>query len=328
MIDLNRLNVFIRVVEHGSFTAAGNSLNMPKSKVSRMVSELEHNLGARLLERSTRKVSTTEVGQQYYQSCKDKIESLFQNHEEISDKQSNPQGQLKIAIPAQIGSNFMGSFLAHFRYLFPSITVQVVQTDSRVKMIEDQFDVAIQIGHQPDSSMIARNIGESKEVLCATPAYLAKFQNPIFPQDLTQMQAIKLGEGNHWKEYTLTNEFDETEKVKVPAPIITNSLEMLIHSVLSDGGIAAAPLHSVGEYILEGQLKPVFPDWELAQEEVYIIYPSREHLPLRVRKFIDFVVSEKQRFEELIVDVEDLELTIKAFNKVFGYNTYKKSFEN
>ena len=225
MLDLNQLTVFIRVVDEGSFTAAGKALGMPKSRVSRMVADLEASLGARLLQRTTRQLSMTEVGSAYYSRCRHLVHEIIEAHEMISDREGNPQGLLRIAVPMMAGSGVMGHYFARYQAQYPDVRLEVIHTDRPVNLIQEGFDLGVYLGDLPDSSLIARTLAESDSVLCAAPSYLARVGRPLHPHDLVQMRCVKIGEGSQPQTYELThNETGEVVEVKVEPTISTNSV--------------------------------------------------------------------------------------------------------
>ena len=172
MLDLNQLAIFIRVVDEGSFTAAGKSLQVPKSRISRMVADLESNLGVRLLQRSTRQVSLTQVGADYYNNCKHLVAEIMDVHAEISDRQDRPHGLLRIAVPMVVGSGILGRFVAQFQQAYPDVRVEICHTDRQVNLIEEKFDLGMFVGELPESSLVARTIAETDLMLCASPEFI------------------------------------------------------------------------------------------------------------------------------------------------------------
>jgi len=317
MLDLNQLSVFIRVVDEGSFTAAGHALNIPKSRVSRTISDLERSLGVRLLERSTRQVSLTQVGGEYYQSCKPLVEQIKGEHEKIADRQGKPNGVLRISSPKSGGSGYFGIMLAKFHEMYPDVLVEVVHTDKDVNLIEEQFDLGFHAGELPDSSMIARMIIEDDRVLCATPEYLAKNGGmPEHPSDLANLRMVS-SEGIQPNSLELINEQGDSEKVKVPVSIAIEHTESVVNAVLAGAGIGVLSFFDAGEAFLEGGLVPLFGEqWKVPPAPIYLMYPSREHLPLKVRKFVDFMVDEVDEVMSAIEEHESIEDQYKAYQSI------------
>lgn len=317
MLDINQLMVFIRVVDEGSFTSAGKSLGMPKSRVSRMVSDLEASLGSRLLQRTTRQLSLTEVGHEYYNRCRHLIHEILEAHQVISDREHSPHGVLRMMVPMVAGSGSMGHFIAKFQALYPQVRVEVVHTDRAVNMIQEGFDVGFFLGDLPDSSLIARVLMESDSLLCASPEYLKKHGRPQTPDDLVSLHCVKLGEGIQPEVYDLINtETGETTAVKVEPTIVTNMMAGMVNSIMTGAGIGRVPYLLAGESILNGDLVPLFSNWVNRPEPISLAYPSRQYLPKKVRMFIDFMVDEASELNRLLDELPTPEEQLSAFSKL------------
>ncbi|MCH2040676.1 MAG: LysR family transcriptional regulator [Saccharospirillaceae bacterium] len=316
MLDINQLMVFIRVVDEGSFTSAGKSLGMPKSRVSRMVSDLEASLGSRLLQRTTRQLSLTEVGNDYYNRCRHLIHEILEAHQVISDREHTPHGVLRIMVPMVAGSGSMGHFIAKFQALYPEVRVEVVHTDREVNMIQEGFDIGFFLGELPDSSLIARVLTETDSLLCASPDYLKEHGRPQVPQDLISLNCVKLGEGIQPEIYNLINtETGETMEVKVEPTIVTNMMAGMVNSIINSAGIGRVPYLLAGESILNGDLVPLFSNWVNRPEPISLAYPSRQYLPKKVRMFIDFMVDEVDELNRLLDELPTPEEQLSAFSK-------------
>lgn len=322
MLDINQLMVFIRVVDEGSFTSAGKSLGMPKSRVSRMVSDLEASLGSRLLQRTTRQLSLTEVGNEYYTRCRHLIQEIVEAHQVISDREHAPHGVLRIMVPMIAGSGSMGHFITRFQAQYPNVRVEVVHTDRDVNMIQEGFDVGFFVGELPDSSLIARVLTESDSLLCASPMYLQKHGRPQTPQDLESLSCVKLGEGIQPEVYELLNiHHGGSTSVRVEPTIVTNLMAGAVNSIINGAGIGRVPYLLAGESILNGDLVPLFSDWQIRPEPISLAYPSRQYLPKKVRMFIDFMVSEVEQLNRLMDELPTPEQQLSAFTKLVKTTT-------
>ncbi|WP_419813395.1 LysR family transcriptional regulator [Bacterioplanoides sp.] len=319
MLDINQLKVFIQVVDEGSFTAAGKTLGMPKSRVSRMVSDLEASLGSRLLQRSTRQLSLTEVGNEYYSRCRHLIHEITEAHRLISDREHNPHGVLRLVVPVMVASGSMGHFLTKFQNVYPDVRIEVVHTDRPVNMIQEGYDLGIFVGDLPDSSLIARTLTESDSILCASPAYLKEYGQPQHPQDLKNLRCVKLGDGIQPETYQMIHsETGEEISIAVEPNITTNLMEANLHSMIKGAGIGRIPYLMAGDAVLSGQLIPIFNDWQLRPERVSVAYPSRQYLPKKVRSFVDFIVSEVEELNRLIDALPTTEEQLSAVNKLLS----------
>jgi DNA-binding transcriptional LysR family regulator len=302
-LDLNQLAIFMRVVDEGSFTAAGKALNVPKSRISRMVADLENNLGVRLLQRSTRQISLTQVGADYYNNCKHLVTEIMDIHTVISDRQDRPHGVLRIAVPMVVGSGIFGRFVARFQKIYPDVRIEVSHTDRQVNLIEEKFDLGLFVGELPESSLVARTITDTEAIICASPEYLAQLEVLKDPHDLSKLDVIKIGEGMQDEVHELIHTSGETISVKVKPSIVTNHIAAALNCIVQGAGVGVVPLFMAGEYILSGRVIPLFPDWQLKPEPISVVYPSRQYLSLKVRRFIDFLVNE---IEELKMAIEQL----------------------
>lgn len=323
MIDLNQLTVFIRVVDEGSFTAAGKALGMPKSRISRMVADLEANLGARLLQRTTRQLSMTEVGAAYYNRCRSLVHEILDAHEIISDREGTPQGLLRIAVPMIAGSGIIGHYIARYQAIYPDVRLEVVHSDRQVNLIQEGFDLGVYIGDLPDSSLIARTLTLSDSILCASPAYLKRVGAPQHPADLEALRCVKIGEGSQPQTYELTHrEKGDSVTVTVEPNISTNLVAAALGSLIQGAGIGEVPYLLAGEYFQTGQLVPLFSDWSIRPQPIVLAYPSRQYLPRKVRVFIDYLVDEVAKLEALNA-IEDPVQQIAAFARLLSLETLR-----
>lgn len=316
MLDLNQLSVFIRVVDEGSFTAAGNALNIPKSRISRMIADLESKLGARLLQRSTRQISLTQVGADYYDNCKHLVEEIMSVHAVISDRQDHPHGILRIAVPMVLGSGIFGRFVARFQKVYPDVKIEMSHTDRQVNLIEEKFDLGLFLGELPESSLVARMFAETESVICVSPEYLASFGQLKAPQELSNVEVVVIGEGMVDHSFELIHESGEMMSIKVKPSIVTNHISAAVNCIENGAGVGVVPLFMAGEFILSGRLIPLFPDWKLKPEPISVVYPSRQYLSLKVRHFIDFLVKEVEEFKEAIDKLPTSEEQLRAYKKL------------
>ncbi len=325
MLDLNELSVFIRVVDEGSFTGAGKVLGMPKSRVSRMVADLEDKLGARLLQRTTRQLSLTEVGAAYYNRCRHLVAEILDTHEMIADREENPQGILRIASPMNSGTTIMGRYASRFQTLYPDIRVELVHYDESVNLIQEGFDVGLFQGDMPDSTLIGRQILDADSVLCASPAYLEKTGYPKHPRDIIGLDCIKLGTGPQDQVHELVSYSGEICSISLRPKLITNLMDTALGAILQGGGIGSIPYLLAVEYILSGQLVPIFSDWQLKPVPVTLAYPSRQYLPRKVRVFIDFIVEEVDKLETMLHENCGAEEMMAAFRELLEFPDIPKN---
>lgn len=316
MLDLNQLSVFIRVVDEGSFTAAGKALNVPKSRISRMVADLEASLGVRLLQRSTRQISLTQVGADYYNNCKHLVNEIMGVHTEISDRQDHPHGVLRISVPMVVGSGIFGRFVTRFQKVYPDVRIEISHTDRQVNLIEEKFDLGLVMGKLPESSLVARTIAETESIICASPEYIAQLGTLSSPQDLARLDVVKIGEGMLDETYEFFHANEDNITVKVKPSIVTNHIAAALNCIVQGAGVGVVPMFMAGEYILSGRMIPLFPDWQLKPEPISVVYPSRQYLSLKVRKFIDFLVKEVEDLKAAIEQLPTSEEQLVAYKKL------------
>jgi DNA-binding transcriptional LysR family regulator len=289
MDQLAAMRAFRRVVESGSFTAAAAELNQSHTIVSRQVRQLEIQLGAQLLNRTTRRFALTEAGQEYYARCKPILDQLDDAAQAVSAHQARPSGLLRINAPQAFGTMELARWLPQFIIAHPQLRVDLVCNDRLVDLIEDGFDVALRLTHAlPDSSLIARRLAVSEMLLVASPAYLQQHGNPQQPADLVRHNCLT---------YSLAqkpNEFHFAAADGTPHPVIVrgnlqaNTGIALRAAALAGLGIAASGSFIVHEDLRRGDLVHVLPTFTLKPRELYVLYPQNRHLSPKVRAFVEF----------------------------------------
>lgn len=282
--------IFARVVECSSFTRAAHSLDMPRSSVSAAVSELEGRVGARLLNRNTRRVSATGDGAAFYKRCLgviadvEDIENLFQQDS------SSPSGKLRIDVPGRIGRLIIAPALPAFLSRYPAIDIDLGVTDRTVNLVEDGIDCVLRVGALADSGMIARSIGTLPLINVASPAYLMQFGTPRTPADLPEHHAVNYASPStgrvepwEWMEH------DELCSFAMRGRVTANSAEAYIACCLAGLGLIQIPAYDVRHHIDLGELVEVMPDHRAEPMPMSLLYPHRQHLSRRVQVFADWL---------------------------------------
>jgi DNA-binding transcriptional LysR family regulator len=319
MLDLNQLAIFIRVVDEGSFTAAGKSLQVPKSRISRMVADLESSLGVRLLQRSTRQVSLTQEGADYYNNCKHLVAEVMDVHAEISDRQDRPHGVLRIAVPMVVGCGIIGRFVAQFQQAYSDVRIEICHTDRQVNLIEEKFDLGLLVGELPESSLVARTVAETDLMLCASPEYIQKKGMPSSLEELQGMDFVKIGEGMQIESFEMTHVSGEVSTVKLEPNIVTNHVAAAMSSIIQGAGVGVLPMFMASEYLLTGRIIPIMNDWSFRPQSLSVVYPSRQYLSLKVRCFIDFLVSEIEELKLSLDTLPENEKVLLAYKKLIEH---------
>ncbi|NOK17100.1 LysR family transcriptional regulator [Corallococcus carmarthensis] len=283
-MDLNELLVFARVVQAGSFTAAAKALRMPKSTVSRKVSELEERVGAQLLQRTTRTLHLTEVGRAYYAHCERIVAEAEAAELAVTRLQAGPHGLLRVTTPLSV--HFLAPMVARFMEQYPDVQVEMLCTDRAVDLMEEGFDLAVRAGRLPDSSLMARRLGDIERLVVASPEYLQARGAPRTPSDLAKHDCLFFGtalQGNVWTLHAA----GRAVEVKVSGRLVINEPDMLRAVTLLGAGVALIPGQQCVEDLESGRLQRVLPDWSSAGAPVHAVYPpTRHHVP-KVMAFVE-----------------------------------------
>ena len=290
MDKLTSIRAFTRVVQHGNFAAAARELRLSRSAVSKYVIELERELGAQLLVRTTRSASPTENGQAYYERCIAILADLEEADRAVASLQSEPRGLLRVNAPMSFGTLHLGRAIADFMEKYPELQIQLVLSDQQIDPVQEGFDVTLRIADLPSSSLIARKIAPAARVVCAAPSYLARRGLPKHPSELRDHDCLTYGylaTGNQWK---LTGP-DGDHWIQIPWTLCSNNGEVLRDAVVKGRGIALLPTFIVGADLQEGGLRSILTDYRAPEISVYAIYPQTRHLSVKVRVFIDFLIK-------------------------------------
>ncbi|MBP2299318.1 LysR family transcriptional regulator [Azospirillum picis] len=292
MDRLDDMLAFIKVVDTKSFTAAADRLNLSKSVVSRRIGELENRLGARLLNRTTRKLSLTEVGQAYYERCTRILADLEEAEQAVADLHAAPRGRLRLNAPVSFGILHLAPAVAEFLERYPAIEIDMDLNDRYVDLIDEGYDMAIRIGRLRDSSLIARRLAPARMALCASPAYLKAHGIPQTPEDLTQHRCLiytNVPSPDLW-QFTVDGEL---RNIRVSGPVRVNNGDLLREAAVAGLGFVILPTFLCGEALSRGELVSVLHHAVRSDLSVNAVYPQNRHLSPKVRVFVDFLV---QRF--------------------------------
>jgi DNA-binding transcriptional LysR family regulator len=290
MDKLTSIRAFTRVVQHGSFAAAGRELRLSRSAVSKYVIELEQALGSQLLVRTTRSASPTPNGQAYYERCIAILADLEEADLAVAQLQSQPRGLLRVNAPMSFGTLHLGRAVADFMERFPQLQIQLVLSDQQIDPVQEGFDVTLRIADLPSSSLIARKVAPALRVVCAAPSYLARRGVPAHPNDLRTHDCLTYGylaTGNQWK----LSGADGDHWIHIPWTLCSNNGEVLRDAVVKGRGIALLPTFIVGADLQEGSLRSILTDYTAPAISIYAIYPPTRHLSVKVRMFIDFLIE-------------------------------------
>jgi DNA-binding transcriptional LysR family regulator len=293
-MDLNELLVFAKVVQAGSFTAAAAALRMPKSTVSRKVSELETRVGAQLLQRTTRKLRLTEVGRAYFEHCARVVAEAEQAEQVVTRMQSTPHGLLRVTAP--LNFPVLGPLAAEFLARYPEVQLELVCTDRRVDLVAEGFDVAVRAGVLTDSTLIARKLGSIERVVVASPAYLEAHGTPRRPADLERHDCLVFGAGREGNVWALQSG-SRSVSIPVRARLVVNDFDMLHAAALEGAGVTMLGVHVCGEDLATGRLVRILSGWNSPGTPLHALYPGGRHVSPKVSAYVDFL---RERWQVLL----------------------------
>ncbi|CAJ4365759.1 LysR family transcriptional regulator [Burkholderia pseudomallei] len=287
-IDLFR--VFARVVECANFTRAADTLGMPRSSVSAAIQELEGRVGARLLHRTTRKVTPTQDGAALYERCLRLIADVEETENLFRHSIVGPSGTLRADMPGRIGRLIVAPALPEFLERYPQISVELGITDRAVNLIEERVDCVLRVGTLSDSGLVARAIGDLPLINVASPAYLARHGVPRTPADLERHRLVNYASPSNGRvapwEWV---EGDEVKRVALRARVTVNSAEAYIACCLAGLGLIQIPAYDVNAHLRAGELVEVLPDLRAAPMPMTLLYPHRQHLSRRFQVFAEWL---------------------------------------
>jgi DNA-binding transcriptional LysR family regulator len=282
--------VFATVVEAGNFTAAAERLGISRAAVSKHVLQLEDRLGARLLNRTTRRVSVTESGRTFYQQCRRILAELEDAERAAGELHNEPRGELRIIAPTNFGLAEIGSAITDLALAYPRLRINLSLNDHVTDPIAEGYDIAISVGRPrgASSSLIARKLNTSRRILCAAPDYLARRGTPQWPEDLAQHACLTYSYLEPPDEWHLIGH-DGERVVKISGPIVTSHREVLKTAAVRGLGIAYGPVIFFREDLKAGRVVEVLPKFKLPEATIYAVYPAGQRRSAKVLAFNDFM---------------------------------------
>jgi DNA-binding transcriptional LysR family regulator len=285
---INLMSTFVAVVDAGSFSEAGRRLNQPKSAISRRVEQLEKRLSARLLQRSTRSVRPTDLGREYYERCVRILAEIEEAEQVLRGDQAKAAGKLRVQLPIELGMHVYARLMVEFIRDNPDVSIDFELSNQHVNMIDAQYDLAIRIGTMPDSSLISRKILSIKRRFFASPGYLERFGEPASMDDLARHSCLKFHTDYQSGVWVATSA--KGKAVFHPTGAVTaNNLTVLREAALAGLGIAMLPILFCRDAVESGQLRQVLNEWTPEDAEVFVLYPSRQHLSMKVKGFLSLL---------------------------------------
>ncbi len=290
MDKLEAMNAFAKVVAAGSYAEAARRLGLTRSAVSKAVMELEQLLGARLLDRTTRRVTPTEAGLAYYERAAAILADVEETEIQISRLHDEPRGVLKINAPMSFGTLYLGAAVAEFMTRYPELRIELVLNDRFIDPLEEGVDVTVRIGALADSSLIARRLAPARLALVASPDYLTRAGQPKTPQELRNHRCLAYGHMAAVHRWHLM-QGAEAVTVQITSALCSNNGEVLRTAALAGNGITNLPTFLVGPDIAAGKLVQVLSDHAPAELGIYALYAPNRYLAAKTRVFIDFLVG-------------------------------------
>jgi DNA-binding transcriptional LysR family regulator len=286
VIDYNEMAIFAKVVDAGSYTRAADKLGLPKSTVSRKITQLEERLGVRLLHRTTRAIKPTEMGKAYYNHCSQMVAEAEEAQRSIHQLQAEPSGLLRMTAPVAFGSSFLVETVHAFLAAYPQVRMDIILDNKVLDLVEDEIDVAFRIGPMSDSSLVARNLGTIRLIMCASPDYVKKQGAPKSIAELGKHHCI-MHNNMPWVLQGPNGRVD----AEVGGRMLVNDMDMSKRMLISGYGIGLLPITMACDEIGRGQLVQVLPEYHFPDRDIYLVYHSRRQLPTKVVAFIDFVME-------------------------------------
>ena len=290
VLDLNDIGLFVQVIRFGSFAEAGRRLGIPANTVSRRIQELEEQLGARLMQRSTRKLSLTDAGHELYANSAAAVDGLQQAGEDLIAGARVPKGLVRVAMPADFFDFYRMEWVAEFLDAYPQVRIELVLSDATVDLIEEGIDVAFRGSQTRNPNYVQRKIQNRSIGLVASPSYLAARGMPTTVQELAQHDCLFVPEARDFATWRLQGPDGVEEEVTVTGRVMANTAQAIRKAAIAGLGIALAPMLETAD-LDEGRLVPVLPQYVRRNLSLSVVYPNRTHLPLAVSAFIDSVVG-------------------------------------
>lgn len=289
--SLEGLTVFVQVIESGTFSAAANVLGHAVSHISKTITRLEDRLGARLINRTTRSLSLTDVGQVYFEKARQIVNDAREAEQSINQLQDEPTGRLKISVPTSFGQSHMQPLIRDYMLKYPDVYLQIDFTSRLVDVIGEGFDLCVRMGTPKSSNLISRKLLNYKFLTIATPDYFERNPLPKIPQDLKNHQAIKYMYNQVPITWEYLNDEKETIHIDIKNKVECNNIAMQKTLIMAGLGIGRLPDFICKNEIQSGELIQVLDKYEMPSQAAYLVYPHRLHLSAKVRIFVDMAVE-------------------------------------
>ncbi len=291
MDRLMEMEAFAKVVDNGGFTDAAKKMGLSKSAISKHVSSLEARLGARLLNRTTRRVSPTEIGLAYYDKAKQVLVDAIEADAMVSSMQIAPRGSLRLAASPDFGGNHLSAALGNFLGLYPDVSVDMVLSNRNLDPVADSFDLVIRVGQQQDSSIMAKKLASTRMQIIGSPAYFEKHGMPARIDDLNQHSLLHFSNQPSGSAWRLQSATGESRIIRASGNLTANDGHSLLQAAEAGLGIAYLPCFLYHDAIESGRLIPVLTDLPTQSQDIYAMYPHGQYTQPKLRAFLDFLAE-------------------------------------
>jgi len=287
MDQLNDMATFASVVAEGSFSRAALSLGLSKATISKRISRLEDRLGVRLLNRTTRRLSLTEIGSAFHEHCARLVAEAEEAEQTVTALTANPRGTLRVNVPMSFGRLHIARAIPQFLAQFPDLKVDITLDDAFVDLVHGGYDLAIRIADLPDSSLVARRLAPSRRVVCGSPGYFRRRGVPETPDDLRNHECLSyryLATTGSWP----FKRGQRTWSIPVNGSLSANNGDVLLAAAVAGTGLVLVPTFMVEQQLRSGALRPVLASYAESDFGIYAVYPHRRHVSAKVRAFVDY----------------------------------------
>ena len=287
MDHLNDMATFASVVAEGSFSRAARNLGLSKATISKRISRLEDRLGARLLNRTTRRLSLTEIGSAFHEHCSRLVAEAEEAEQTVTALTASPRGTLRVNVPMSFGRLHIARAIPQFLAQFPDLKVDITLDDAFVDLVHGGYDLAIRIADLPDSSLVARRLAPSRRVVCGSPGYFRRRGVPETPDDLRDHECLSyryLATTGSWP----FRKGQRTWSIPVNGSLSANNGDVLLAAAVAGTGLVLVPTFMAEQQLRSGTLRPVLVSYAESDFGIYAVYPHRRHVSAKVRAFVDY----------------------------------------
>lgn len=291
MDRLTGMAVFVAAADEGSLSGAARRFGLSVSMAGKHVAAIETELNIRLMQRTTRKLSLTDVGQTYYMRCKRILEEYEDAKREAGDAQQSIRGVLRVAAPVTFGAMHLGDVVAGFLAEHPGVTLEIMLNDRYVDLLAEGVDVAIRIGRLLDSDLVARRLAPCRMVVCASPDFLERHGRLSRVEDLRRAPRLAFSDAVSSGDWTLTDPAGQAHVIDGPIHMATNNTQMMLAAAIAGAGVAYGPSFVFGQSIAAGQLVALLPRYKATEFTIQAVYPTKRHVSLKLRSFVDHLIA-------------------------------------